>query len=121
MTSLPPELSWESFTLPVWIITKLRADWPCAKSSSLRAKLRALAHEAISRHSSFDRPLKSAEAAIMTTRSAMLDSLVDSPSNTEPATDKRPVAIVPPKAFVRVAFKAPCDQARFHPKWFSGR
>jgi hypothetical protein len=77
MTSLPLALVWESFTLPVWIITRFRADWPSVNNISSRAKVRARAHEAIFRHSFSVRPVKSAEAHIITMRSAMLDSLVD--------------------------------------------
>jgi hypothetical protein len=74
---LPLALVWESFTLPVWIITRFRADWPSVNKISSRAKVRARAHEAIFRHSFSVRPVKSAEAHIITMRSAMLDSLVD--------------------------------------------
>ena len=76
ITSLPFGLSWESFTLPVWIITRLRADCPCMNKSSFRAKVRALAQEAISMHSLFDRPAKRAEAHIIATRSARLELVV---------------------------------------------
>src|ERR1035437_10991727 len=79
MTSQPLELSWESFTLPLWIMTRLRAGCPSMNRTSSRTKVRALAHEAISKHSPSVRPVKSADAHIIATRSATSKVVVDGP------------------------------------------
>src|ERR1035438_8225887 len=76
MTSLPPELSWESFTLPFSIMTMWCAVCPCMKSSSSRANVRTDAHEAISTHSECVNPANRAEAHINTARSDTMDSVV---------------------------------------------
>ncbi len=119
MTSLPLELSWESFTLPVSIMTKWWDVCPCMKRSSSRAKVRTLAHEAISRHSSCERPAKSAEAHIKTARSARMDSAKELfPKDTRTA-DKLAAAIDPPMMLVQIPFlcagQSPNSQARFRP------
>jgi len=93
MTSFPLELSCVSFTLPAWRRTRFCTGCPCMNSSSSRAKLLALAHDAISRHSSRLRPEKSAEAHISTTRSASVESGVDAPAGAKRIAVIRPDAI----------------------------
>ena len=90
------------------------------KRSSSRAKVMALAHEAISRHSCFESPVNSADAHMRITRSAMLVSVVDAPLCPGLNTGRRAVAMNLPHVttgsnYTRRASNFIPPLARFHP------